>query len=101
MILEFLKDSDELKRFKSELKWVDEEPFRGEGDSDWYETEYVYQHLPTKKFYSVSMSGRRSKLEFSAWRRNFKKDEPYVVHFQEVKPKEITTTIYEPINERH
>ena len=59
----------------------------------------IYRHQPTNKLYQVSMNGRRIKLEFAAYHRQFKKSEPRVVHFYEVRPVSHTITVYDVITD--
>lgn len=102
MVLEFIKDSEELKSFVKSLKYVEADHYYIDSDDDSQEYIAIYIQLETKKYYSVEMrqnSGVYNKAEFVSHRRNFKASEPYVVRFIEVKPKQVTVTKWEPIDE--
>lgn len=100
MVLEFVKDSEELKDFVKTLKYVEADHYYIDSNND--EREYIAIYRCEQKYYSAEMrqnSGVYSKAEFVSHRRNFKASEPYVVRFIEVKPKQITVTKWEPIDE--
>lgn len=102
MKLEFLKDSDELKKFVESCRVIEDVNYREDGRDDGYFFERIYQTSDYKKLYSVECwlrNGIRQKSVFVAYRRNFKSNEPFVVTFIEVKPVEVTTTIYEEVTE--
>lgn len=93
MILEFEENSPELKEFKSQIKYIDSVPFTFEGDSDYYTERRVYKHKDGT-LYVVECN----KEGFCFYHRNFKKSEPYVVNFHEVRQIQRTITDYEEVN---
>lgn len=99
MKLEFIKDSSELNEFTKTLKWKDSVDFEGDVD-DYYTFNAVYFQESTGKYFKIEMSrsgGIYSKARFAYYRRNFRKDEPYVATFYEVKPIEVTITEWEDV----
>lgn len=101
MKIEFLKDSDELKKFVESCSLIEEVNYCDDGRDDGYFFERIYRTPDYTKFYSVECwlgKGIRKKSGFVSYRKNFKVNEPYVVTFVEVKPVEVTTTIYEGVN---
>jgi hypothetical protein len=99
MKIEFLKDSPELDEFVKTLKWKDSVDFEGDMD-DYYTFNAVYFQESTGKYFKIEMThsgGIYSKARFAYHRRNFRKDEPYVATFYEVKPIEVTITEWEDV----
>ena len=99
MKLEFVKDSEELNKFVSSCRFIEDVEYVNAGVDDGCYFKRIYESTD-KKLYSVYCfikSGIRSKFEFVYYRRNFKSNEPYVVSFVQVKPVEVTTTIYEEV----
>ena len=99
MNLEFLKDSDELKAFVNSCRFVEDT----DHDDDGYDDRTFFRRIyETKDYKTYSVEcflrhGIKTKTEFEAHRRNFKSPEPYIVTFVEVRPVEITQTIWEPV----
>ena len=94
MKLEFIEDSVELKEFEKTLKWKDQDNVEGDLD-DYHTFDAIYYQESSGKYYSVEMSivqGVQTKAKYSAYHRNFKKSEPLVVNFHEVKPVEVVIT---------
>jgi hypothetical protein len=93
MKLEFIKDSPELIEFEKTLKWKDNiDPKYSDVDDDriFYA---IYFQESSNKYYKVEMidnGGIYSKPKHAFYRRNFKKSEPWVVTFYEVKSAEVT-----------
>lgn len=77
MTLEFIDESPELKAFSKELRYV--ETAYDFGDDESVE---VFQHKDGR--YYQAHVGYRGK--FLAYRKDFKRDNPYVVKFREVAP---------------
>ena len=100
MKLEFIKDSVELKEFEKTLKWKDSDNVEGDLD-DYHTFDSIYYQESSGKYYSVSMtrSFGYSKARYSAYHRNFKKSEPLVVDFHEVKPVEVLRIEWEMCEE--
>jgi hypothetical protein len=92
MTLEFIEDSVELKEFEKTLKWKDQDNVEGDLD-DYHTFDAIYYQESSGKYYSVSMT-RSSGGIYSkdSYHRNFKKSEPLVVNFHEVKPIEVVIT---------
>jgi hypothetical protein len=95
MKLEFIEDSVELKEFEKTLKWKDQDNVEGDLD-DYHTFDAIYYQESSGKYYSVHMvsssGGIYGKARYSAYHRNFKKSEPLVVNFHEVKPVEVVIT---------
>lgn len=100
MHLEFLKDSEELKKFVESCRFIDDVAVEDEGYDDRTFFDRIYQ-APDGKTYSVDCvlrKGIKTKTEFRSYRRDFKITEPYVVNFNEVNPVEVTHTIWERVD---
>lgn len=94
MKLEFIEDSPELQEFVKTLKWKDSIDYEGELD-DYHTFTAIYFQESTNKYYKVEMNrsgGVYSKAKFTAYRRDFKTTEPYIVSFYEVVPVEVVRT---------
>lgn len=89
MILEFLQDSPELRKFTENLRFVET---AYEFDED--EAIDIFRHLDGK-YYSVA-TGYRGK--FMAFHKDFKRENPYVVKFTEVIPREEVVKITRWVN---
>lgn len=94
--LKFIEDSPELNEFVKTLKWKDNVNFQGDYD-DYHTFDTIYFQESTGKYYKVEThrDGGYSKAVFMYYRRNFRKDEPYVATFYEVKPVEVVRTEWE------
>jgi len=102
MKLEFEKDSQELKDFYSKCKYVSSQDEESDGDGGYSSFFKILKHIETGKHYSVEMrcsSGTYSKDDFNCYRRNFDKNEPYVVEFTEVVPREYVSVRWESVGE--
>jgi|LakMenEpi03Aug12_release.lakeMendotaPanAssembly.Ray.scaffolds.fasta_scaffold853105_2 hypothetical protein len=102
MKLEFIEDSLELKEFEKTLKWEDQDNVEGDLD-DYHTFDAIYYQESSGKYYSVSMTRSSgsiyTKARYSAHHRNFKKSEPLVVNFHEVKPVEVVRIEWEMCEE--
>lgn len=101
MKIEFLKDSEELKKFVDSCTPIEDVNYREDGRDDGYYFERIYRS-PDYKLYSVECwlkNGIRQKSQFLTHRRNFKSTEPFIVTFVQVNPVEVTTTVYEEVTE--
>lgn len=84
MILEFLQDSPELQKFASDLRF-----HSTVGELDDYSSTCVYRHLDGR-YFAVEIG---YKGKFVAYRKDWKHENPYVVKFTEVTPKEEVVTL--------
>lgn len=95
--MEYIKDSDELKKFLESTKHYCRDMEEYDGDS----TEYnEIRSDENGKYYSVPMcvsSGMYSKPKITFHNRNFKRDGPLVVNIHEVKPYEYTVIGWENV----
>lgn len=84
MPLEFIQDSPELQNFVQNLSFV-----TTAHEIDENEAVQVYRHLDGK-YYSV-LTGYRGR--FCAHRKDWKKENPYVVKFTQVLPEKQVITV--------